>query len=352
MHVGSAHATPGELARGYLEVAELPTATTERVPVVVAEGADDGPTLWVHGSIHGDEATGLAVAQDVLTPDLPAALAGTVVCVPNVNPAGLRRNARTSYYHDDDPNRYFPRAGESHSRPPRLQEQIDAALFELFAEHADALVDLHTAGVDSLPFTIRNRVRYGEDRSEAAARELSDEIDRLATAFGLPVVATYDPEEKADLGLDRSTTSAAIEAGVPAFTPELGGHSVVREQYREAGVTGVRNVMRALGMLDGDPEENAAAPEAPVDFPLKRSAAPHAPTNGVVRFRVDAGDSVEPDDRVADIVAPNGEHRATVRAEAEGYVIGRREGLAVYENDPLLSMAVRDEGERVVREED
>lgn len=351
MRVGTADATPGELARGYLDVAELPTATTERVPVVVAEGESEGPTLWLHGSIHGDEATGLAVAQDAMADDLPDRLSGTVVCVPNVNPAGLRRNERTSYYHGDDPNRHFPNGGDD-PRPPRLQERIDATLFDLFTEHADALVDLHTAGVDSLPFIIRNRVPYGDDRDEAAARELSAEVDRLAEAFGLPVVATYDPEEKAAHGLDRSTTSAALAAGIPAFTPELGSHSVVREQYREAGVAGVHNVLRAMDMLEGSPEPNDHAPDAPVSFPLKRSAEPRAPATGVVRFRVDAGDAVSPGDPVADIVAPNGAHRATVEAPEPGYVIGRREGVGVYENDRLLSMAVRDDGDRVVPADD
>jgi len=172
MQIGSADAAAGELARGYLDVAELPTATEERVPVIVAEGADDGPTLWLHGSIHGDEATGLAVAQDAMDEELPADLSGTVVCIPNVNPAGLRRNERSSYYHGDDPNRKFP-DGDSGPRPPQLQEQIDATLFDLLTDHADALVDLHTAGVDSVPFTIRNRVPHGGDRTEAEARELS-----------------------------------------------------------------------------------------------------------------------------------------------------------------------------------
>ncbi|MFB6298807.1 MAG: succinylglutamate desuccinylase/aspartoacylase family protein [Halobacteriales archaeon] len=346
MQIGSADADPGELARGYLDIAELPTAIEERLPVIIAEGAESGPTLWLHGSIHGDEATGLAVAQDVMTEELPTDLRGTVVCIPNVNPAGLRRNSRTSYYHDEDPNRYFPH-DETGPRPPNLQEQIDTRLYELLTEHADALVDLHTAGVNSMPFTIRNDVPYGEDRSEDEARELSAEIDQLGDAFGLPVVATYDTELKEAYGLHRSTTSAAIRAGIPAITPELGSHSVVNDTYRQAGVVGVENVLRALDMQGGDPTSNDHAPDAPVDFPVKRSAEPHAPTTGIARYRVTAGDVVEPEDPLVDIVAPNGEHRTTVRAPEGGFVIGRREGIAVYENDRLLSMAVRDESDRI-----
>ncbi len=352
MHIGTARAEPGELDRGSLAVADLPTGIEERVPVIVANGADDGPTLWVHGGIHGDEATGIAVAQDAVDESLVEELRGTVVVIPNVNPAGLRRNARESYYHEDDPNRYFPTDGDG-GRPPRLQEQIDAALFDLIDEHADALVDLHTAGVNSMPFIIRNRVRYGDQRTEAEARELSDEIDRLAEAFGLPLVTTYPPEEKGDVGLDRSTTSTVMDrVGIPAFTPELGSHSVVEEQHRKAGVIGVRNVMRALDMLDGDPVENDAAPEPPVDYRVRRASGPRTDRPGFVRFHLEAGDVFEEGDPIADIVTPAGAHETTVTAEHDGYVVGRREGIGVYDNDRLASLAVRDEDDLVISDDD
>ena len=352
MQIGTADADPGELDRGSLEVAELPTATPERVPVIVANGAENGPVVWLHGSIHGDEATGLAVAQDAVDEIPVEELGGTVVSIPNVNPAGLRRNQRTSYYHDDDPNRFFPGDDES-VRPPRQQELIDTELFDLLTEHADVLIDLHTAGVNSMPFLIRNRVSYGTHRTADDARELSAEISRLADAFGLPVVTTYDRPEKEEVGLDRSTTNAVTnEAGIPAITPELGSHSVVEERNRRAGVLGVENVLRELDMLPGDPVPNEHAPDPPVSFPVKRSSEPRADRPGIARYRVEAGDVVADGDPIADIVAPNGSHRSTVRAVADGYVIGRREGAAVYENDSLVSMVVRDEAEELIVKRD
>lgn len=51
---------------------------------------------------------------------------------------------------------------------------------------------------------------------------------------------------------------------------------------------------------------------------------------------------------VARLVAPTGEERDRATADHEGYVLARQEGIAVYENDPLASLAVRDEGELVV----
>ena len=355
MHVGSVESEPGAVVSGWFEVTDLPTGGSERLPVVIAEGDADGPTLWLTGGVHGDEATGVAVAQDAMRDDLADYLSGTVVCVPVVNPAGLRRNDRRSYYGDDDPNRYFPDPESTSSRPPSVQERIDERLYEAFAASADALVDLHTAQVGSMPFVIRDRVLYGERRDESAAEELADELDRLASAFGFPLLTEYPAGEYVEQSLQRSTAGAALNAaGIPSVTVELGGHSVVEEDVRAAGVAGVYGVMVELGMLDagdvpdGVGEPGVGVPDAPVDYPVRRAVHPRVSTPGLVRHRVEPGDVVATGDAVADVVTPQGDRRATVESEHDGYVVARREGLAAYEGDPVLSMAVRDEGELVV----
>jgi hypothetical protein len=352
MNVGTAEAVPGDVDSGWLEVTDLPTGGTERLPVVVADGTRDGPTLWLTGGVHGDEATGVAVAQDAVREDLPPRLAGTVVSVPVVSPAGLRRNRRETYYRDDDPNRHFPDPESASTRPQTVQERIGERLYEAFADSADALVDLHTAQVGSLPFVIRDRVLYGERRDEATAVDLAADLDRLVSAFGFPVLTEYPPAEYVEEGLQRSTAGAALNAAdVPAFTVELGGHGRVDERLREAGVAGVYAVMVELGMLEGVPDDlasgRAAVPDAPVGYPVRRALHPSTETAGLIRHRVEAGDVVETGDVVADVVAPHGERVDTVESEHDGYVVARREGLAAYEGDHLLSMAVRDEGDLV-----
>jgi len=64
---------PGTVVRDTVEVIErLPTGEPETLPCIVMNGAEDGPTLWVTGSIHGNEVTGLAVCQDIVHDDLGA----------------------------------------------------------------------------------------------------------------------------------------------------------------------------------------------------------------------------------------------------------------------------------------
>ena len=394
--LGTASAAPGEVARGWFEVAELPTGAVERLPVVVANGSRDGPVLWLTGGVHGDEATGVAVVQDAvatLAEDALAALAGAVVAVPVVSPAGLRRNSRHTYYADEDPNRHFPDADAESARPPKLQERIDARLYAAITGEtvegavegpasagdgsdrepvdppiaepagtgvvADALIDCHTAGVASEPFAIRDRVLFGERRSEDDAVALSDELGRLVDAFGFPTLREYPAAEYVEEDLQRSTAGAVLnEAGIPAFTAELGAHSVVDDALVEAGVAGVFAVAVEMGILAAeDVPESAGTPSdrldpAPVEFPVRRFRGPTTDVSGLIRHRVAAGDAFAEGDVLADVVSATGRSRGTVRADRDGYVLGRAEGLAVYEGDPIGSLAVRDDGDLVVPRED
>lgn len=352
MQLGTVAADPGETATGYFDATELPTGGTEQLPVVLVNGVADGPELWITGSIHGDEATGLAVAQETIQNVQPEQLSGRVVCIPNLNPAGLRRNERTSYYDDDDPNRQFPDPnGESYD-PPNVQQLINERVYEAFEGRADALVDLHTAQVGSVPFNIRHRVFYGGLRTEDEAEELAAAQQRLMDAFGLPVVNQYAGEKYTEKNLQRSTTGAAINnAGIPAMTVELGTHSVVDHDLVAAGVAGCHRVMAVMGILDEVPAEIEDADpgyEKPVDYTVRRERHPHTDTAGIVKHHVEPGDPIEAGDPIADIRTPHGEHKTTIESDHDGYVIGHREGAAVYENDPLCSMVVRDDEDIVI----
>lgn len=360
MEIGTIDVGPGEFATGWLDVTGLPTGGTERLPLAVARGDVDGPTLWLTGGIHGDEATGVAVAQDAVHGGLVGSLRGTVVCVPVVNPAGVRRNARTSYYGDHDPNRYFPDPESDASRPPNTQERIDRRLYDEITASADWLVDLHTARIGSLPFVIRDRVLYGERRTREEARTLSDRVGDVASAFPFPTVTEYPVDEYLEEKLQRSTAGAALNgAGIPAVTVELGGHSVVDERLRRAGVVGVYAAMAEFGMFDGDPPEiEESTPEepgfesgydlaSPVEYDVRRAVHPRTETAGLVRHRVDPGEVLSAGDPVADVVDPTGERIDVVETDHDGYVISRNEGLAVFEGDAVASMAVRDEGDLV-----
>lgn len=379
MEIGTAHADPGEVSRGWLEAAALPTGGTERLPVVIVDGGREGPCLWITASLHGNEVTPLAVAQDLVRAVSPADLRGTLVSLPVLNPAGLRLTKRRSYYHRDDPNRYFPaldREGspedDQRTRPPRTQERIDRRIYDALADSADALLDLHTAQVGSLPYCIRDQVLFGAERDRERAESLNDVFDELIAAMGLPVVNEFPVPDYFERNFHRTLSGSALNyLGIPAATVELGGHTMVDEAIRETALAGLARVLVALDMADATAIEietrigtgtgigagsgenaNAGASvaqvEPPVSYPVRRHDGPRVSSAGIVRHRVRAGDVVEEGDPMATVVTPHGEVIETVESAYDGYVLARKPGVSIYANDPICSMAVRDDSDRVV----
>jgi len=351
--IGTVTAEPGTIDTGYLEVTSLPTGGDERVPVTVARGVEDGPTLWVTGGIHGNELTGVAATQDVLENGVPEGLSGTIVCVPICNPAGLRQRERHSYYHGDDPNRFFPAVDATDTTGERVQERIDRTLYETIVDSADALLDLHTAQAGSVPFVIRDRVLYGDARDQTEAETLASDLEALAEATQLPLVTEYPAAEYADRNLHRSTAGAVLNhAGIPALTLELGGHDAIEEGPRAAGVAAVYRVLVHLGMLSAVPDTIGAADpgySSPVDYPVRRFVGPRAAEAGLCRPTLEAGAAFEEGAPLATIRSPHGAVREQLEAPHDGYVLGWRSSVT-YENDPVASLAVRDDGPLVAPE--
>lgn len=362
---------PGTIARETITLIDpLPTGQPETVPVIVANGAGEGPTLWVTGTVHGDEVTATAVCQDLVHPALVDDLAGRLVVVPIVNPAGLRGTSRYSY-DDEDPNRLFPDVDYVKAdadpettvdgpRPPSQQALVCRRLFDLFAGDADAMLDIHTATVHSHPFVIQDRVLYGRGLRDAdAARALASRVTDLAAATGLPTVFEYPPAEYIDENLHRSASGAALnQAGIPALTVELGSPTVVDDDLHRQGVATVARVLDSLGMVDDAvtayPPELGTLPspiEAPTAGQVRRFVGPHVPAGdtGIVRHTVAAGDEIDAGDTVAEIVDPAGDPASATElsAPADGWVLCRLPGVAGYEHMAVTWLALTDDSDPI-----
>ncbi len=138
LKIGSASGQPGQISYGSLEAVALPSGGSDQFPIIIAQGADDGPVLWLTASIHGAEYTGIAVIHRLLTAELASQLRGAIVAVPTLNPAGLRTGERTPYYlRGQDPNRMFP--GPSAKRSTAAQEAPATPLELVSAQLASAL---------------------------------------------------------------------------------------------------------------------------------------------------------------------------------------------------------------------
>ena len=348
LRVGTADAVPGELSYGSYAGPALPTGGSDELPVIIAQGDEDGPVLWLTANIHGNEVCGIPVLHRLMTAELCHSLRGTVVALPTLNPSGLRTNRRHPYYDDRDPNRTFPgmRRDTGEQREPSVYERLSARLLDTIRESANFYVDLHTASVMSVPFSIRDRVLYKAESEKAGAVALSERLDDMVEAFGFPAVMEYRVGGYIAKELHRSTTGAALqELRLPAFTVELGPHTVVDERNVRAAVIGLRNLMRWAGMLPGEREPMPALPRPTSTKRLRREDGPYPPVAGILDYRIQPGDSLPAGGVVADLRdiwgRPVG--GGQIKVEGDCWVIQIEDGLLAYPGSAIAHVGVAED---------
>lgn len=368
LNIGTAQAIPGQIVYGTFEGVALPTGGTDDFPVIVARGKHDGPTVWITASIHGNEYTGIAVIHDLLRHltehNLLAKLRGGLVCIPTLNPAGLRIGERRSYHlRNQDPNRLFPASTKAppprnglpaDPEPPSALEMTYGRLFEVMSQSADYLIDLHNYSLNSLPFAFRDPVGFTDEKDKADARQLQQTLDGMLAAFGHTVINEFATADYLKRNLHRSVSGAVLNtARIPAFTVELGGYLSVDPAIVSAASAGLRNVMRWASMLDNGMEPITGIKVLSPGYPIRRIQHPHAPESGVVHFSVKSGDPVNKGDRVAWLTdmwgRPIGPEGGAIQSGLDGFVLGVLQGALFYHNDPVLSMAIRDDSELLVQ---
>lgn len=352
MRLGGLESRPGKLVCGFVELLPLPSGRAETWPIMLLQGRQPGPTLWITANIHGNELTGISAVHRLVREELAEKLRGTIVAVPSLNPAGLLTLARAPYYWAEtsrDPNRQFPSLVRREASPTphsrSAYEQAAAILFDWIGRTADLLLDLHCATLQSVPHVIRDRVLYVDPSDRPEAERVAEQMDALARSLGLPVVNEFPARRYVDDQLDRSLSGACVNvARIPALTVELGAPDVVDPIALEAGVTALRNALIGIGMVDGSPQSIATAPAPRLSYPLRRENQPRAPAAGLVSYCVAPGATIGSDDIVAEVHdlfgRPVGD--GNVRAGQEGWIIALGPGLGVYAHQALATMGVRD----------
>ena len=147
--VGNLQSKPGKRVYGYLDILEHPVGTVERLPVIIAQGMNVGPTLWLTANIHGDEYTGIPVIHKVINTIDLTKLKGTIVAIPTLNPAGSRVCQRHPYYDKKDPNRLFP-----DGNPFKDKESSDSSEVILTEKEEDLGDDLSIKTESQVEITI------------------------------------------------------------------------------------------------------------------------------------------------------------------------------------------------------
>ncbi len=233
---GTAEAKAGEKQFGLIEYGSSADGSVLASPVCLVIGREVGPRLYIQAAVHGNELNGIESLRRVLIELDPLRLRGALIVVPVVNSSGFVQDARRNQFDREDMNRVWPGKASG-----QASQQATLALYQEAVSQADYIIDLHTAGAGTLLHVV-----YGQ--GDPASRA-------LAVAFGLEILleepVNDDWKQARFAGKLRNVAAAK---GIPSITPELGGVSTFEESSIMAGVRGLHNVMKHLGMLEGEQE--------------------------------------------------------------------------------------------------
>lgn len=294
-----------------LPAGRLYTHTPMTMPVHVIHGKNPGPGLFVCAAIHGDEINGVEIIRRLLKMTALHRLRGWLIAVPIVNVHGLLNHSR--YLPDRrDLNRAFPGSDKG---------SLAARLAHLFIRE---VVSNCTHGID-----IHTGAYHRNNLPQVRADTDDPETNRLAHAFGAPVILSATVR-------DGSLREAAVELGIPTLLYEAGEALRFDEVAIRAGVRGILNVMRELGML-----RQATRKGKPALKPViaKASLWIRAQNSGILRPVVRLGARVRKDDLLGIVSDPFGERETRILAPCGGIVICRTNLPLVNEGDALFHVA-------------
>lgn len=291
----------GTIERGFLEIADTGDGGS-KVPITVAQGAEEGPTLALIAGTHGYEYAPILALQAVAKSIDAASLKGRLIIVHVANMPSFM--GRTIYYSPVDGmnlNRAFP--GKSDGS---LSERIAHAITTEVIEHADYVVDMHSGdGNEALRPYI-----YMPKTGDPA---LDEKIKAMALAFGIDhIIIDERPVSPPDASV--FTDMTALSRGIPAMTTEAGQLGSTDQKWVMMNVRGARNLMRHLGMLPGE----VAVSGPPVW--LGEYQVVTAPSAGVFKPLVKDGYVVAKDGTLGTLQDFFGAPIATIRAPFSGVV--------------------------------
>jgi len=308
--MGDISVKPGKRVNISLPVADLYTSTSLSMPVQVVSGRRAGPVLFVSAAIHGDELNGVEIIRRLLRLKELSSIQGTLIAVPIVNVHGFLNQSR--YLPDRrDLNRSFPGSAKG-----SIAARLANTFFTQIVSRADYGIDLHTGAINrsNLPQT---RGNFDDERTL-----------ELAKAFAAPVMINANIR-------DSSLRASVAELGVPVLIYEAGEALRFDETCIRAGLRGVLNVMRLIGML---PAKRSVRRQV---RPLLASSTSwlRAPASGIFNTVVQLGNSVSKGQRVGSISDPLGDTSEIMLAPFDGIVIGRSNLPLAHEGDALFNIA-------------
>ena len=314
--VGKVSAKPGETKYGPAYSVELKDGTAVNLPVILVNGAKDGPTITITAAVHPTELIGTEAIRRVTRKLVKAKdLKGKIIAFPLTNPLAAQFGVYVSPHDGVNMSVAFPGSMTSGSATQRLANFV----WENATTKSDLVLDFHENVKPCLHFNI---VGYSKNKgTEKRALE-------AAEAFGITTIRPGQSEF--DLpGMtpgSKSYVEECMENGIAAFCPEFEGAYDLKfsdETTIEVAVRGLMNVLKYMDMISGKIEKQKGIlvlDDAKPKYTFKGMTK--ANRGGIVHRLVDIGIKLSKGTPIAEIYNSYGDVLETIKMPMDGYVWG------------------------------
>lgn len=321
-------AEPGQSVTGMVKVGELSNWAAIEMPVMIVNGVEDGPVLWLNGAIHGDELNGPMAIREVMPQLDPKKLKGAVIATPVSNPFAWQARQKNTPQDELDMDMQFPGTPKG-----TLSQRTAYYLFEKIKAFATHLIDFHSLGTpyDALPYTVFKKV-------PSPVGQVNEKGERMARVFGGSVHCCVDLN--GNLNELPGNVAGFLDVqclmhGIPAFMTELGSGGHIQKDMVQYGVRGIWAVLNDLGMWEEKPQ--------PLIHPhtktLTKRKFIYADKGGLVVDQAPSGSIVKKGESICKIIDMFSVVQ-DVLAEEDTYIIASRKNPPVDAGDRVAFVGV------------
>ncbi|MBK7335461.1 MAG: succinylglutamate desuccinylase/aspartoacylase family protein [Saprospirales bacterium] len=286
-------APKGKITRYWLYLVTDGMGMPINVPVIVARGLEDGPTLGLTAAVHGNELNGIPVIQRLFKQVNTSKLKGTIVGVPVVNIPALLRSTR-QFIDDVDLNHVMPGKANGNVSQVYAYRLVNSVIKEF-----DYLIDLHTASV-------------GRVNSYYIRVDMDNPTTRKMALLQNAQIIVHNPP------LDGTLRGAADDMGINAITLEVGDPNTFQKGVIRSSLTGIHNLLNYMGMTQ-------TGIEAPLQEPYicKTSYWIYADQGGILSVHPEVATFVKKGSVIATLRNIFGDLLKEYYAPEDGIVIGK-----------------------------
>src|SRR3989344_4257409 len=295
MKIGTCTSQPGRITKGKIVVAEFKGKSIE-IPILIAQGKEQGKTIFISAGMHGDEINSIETVNKIINEVNTEKLSGAIIFIPVLNPWGFKLKKRYIPFDDKDLNRCFQGKGNS------ITDKIASTILNEIVKTCSFGIDIHDSGSQNI---LLPHPRIFKDGKNTFLKELS-------YVLGTEIIL----EREGEPGM------LAIESlkqfNIPVLTVEIGGALVLKEDFIEQGVKGIKNILIYTEMLHG-------ILNLPVrQFFMQERKGYTAKIRGILHIYVELGEAVKKNQLLAKIHNPLTDKEESIFSTNPGVVFSVR----------------------------